>query len=105
MRLPDKGASRHNWPPENVPRYLVDIKSLKNGHKGNNRVKSKRRDLKSIISEEIERKWILETDEKTYSIEVYNRPAHRKKLTHQEDVQNEAWTLGSKVPDPDTMSS
>jgi len=68
----------------------TDIKGLKNGHKGNNRVEPKRRDLKSIISVEIDRKWIR-TNEKTYSIEVHiSGPVHRKKLTYQEGVQNEA---------------
>jgi hypothetical protein len=68
----------------------TDIEGLKNGHKGNNSVKPERRDLKSIISAEIDRKWIR-TNEKTYNIEVHiSGPAHRKKLTYQEDVQNEA---------------
>jgi hypothetical protein len=46
------------------------------------------------------------TDKETYNTEVDNGyHAHRRHLTYREDGRNEAWTLGSRDPDPDAMST
>jgi hypothetical protein len=82
----------------------TDIKGLENGHKRDNCVESKRRNLRSVVSSTRNCLYGMETDKETYNTEVDNGyRAHRRHLTYREDGRNEAWTLGSRDPDPDAM--